>query len=764
MLITLLFFLTTLQLDHLGDYFIEGHYRDVKIVDSCAYFGTGMGFEIYDYTDPTDPQLISRAATYGIATGIDVVGNYVYIADLYNGLCIFDISDPLNPVLTGHYNTGGFTEYVRVKDSLAYLADGDSGLVILDVSDPFNPRYLGAWAQSNYYAFAVFVADTIAYLGCATYRNPLKIINVADPTNPYLIANFPQNPDPYDIIDHAYIVDTLAYLAGTMVMSNELYNFIIANVADPANPVLVSVLDLDEPARRVVVRGDYAYVNAQAEGIYIIDISDPEMPVVVNYFDETIGFGYGLAVCDSILIATHYNQGFSIVDVSNPINLVKLYYKPNFNWRGFLIDDNLRYLYLLGHIMTGAGMYPIFHTALKFIDINDIINPIVRSELHFLGVLNPSYTAGLGLVTEYPYLGFGISRLNDDYLGIVDVSDIDHPQLFRFVTGTLSSPSAMISSKIYAGHYSTLKIGDIFAEPFWVDSLDTPEGCYTVAIDDSIAYAACVNNLAILNLNTGSLIATYYHNHFYGGRNGIILDFPYLYMSYSEITGYHEYAFGFLIFDVSNASAPLLLADTMMLESVPPYSWYSTISCYLYDTLFFLCRASQGFAIWNVSDPTSVDIVFQQDTPYSCADIYVLDDTVFVMDGKSIQMYRLTDTGIDEAYYLDVAGRVSFIDVYPNPFKQMTTIKFQVPTLNQVQGKSQINSNPAQADQITLKIYDVSGRLVKDFSHLTLDAQRPTLLSWDGTANDGKELAQGIYFIKLKVEGTSYTKKVILLK
>ncbi|MCK4790393.1 MAG: T9SS type A sorting domain-containing protein, partial [Desulfobacteraceae bacterium] len=139
-----------------------------------------------------------------------------------------------------------------------------------------------------------------------------------------------------------------------------------------------------------------------------------------------------------------------------------------------------------------------------------------------------------------------------------------------------------------------------------------------------------------------------------------------------------------------------------------------------------------------------------------CADIYVLDDTVFVMDGTSIQMYRLTDTGIDEAYYLDVAGRISFIDVYPNPFKQITTIKFQVPG-----SKFQI---PSSKSQITMSIYDVSGRLVKDFSHLTLDAQRPSLLSWDGTDDDGKELAQGIYFIKLKVEGTSYTKKVILLK
>ena len=121
-----------------------------------------------------------------------------------------------------------------------------------------------------------------------------------------------------------------------------------------------------------------------------------------------------------------------------------------------------------------------------------------------------------------------------------------------------------------------------------------------------------------------------------------------------------------------------------------------------------------------------------------------------------------TPEGIEEESQItNPESNIPNLEVLPNPFSKLTTIKFQVPTLNQVQGKSQTNSNPAQADQITLKIYDVAGRLVKDFSRFTLDALRPMLLSWDGTNDIGQELPTGVYFIRLESDKTTSTKKII---
>ncbi len=89
------------------------------------------------------------------------------------------------------------------------------------------------------------------------------------------------------------------------------------------------------------------------------------------------------------------------------------------------------------------------------------------------------------------------------------------------------------------------------------------------------------------------------------------------------------------------------------------------------------------------------------------------------------------------------------LSVYPNPFRQMINISF---------------STGQSAKGIELKIYDVSGRLVKDFSRLTLDTQRPTLLSWDGTDDFGHRVARGVYFIKLETPVQVKIEKVVLVK
>jgi hypothetical protein len=758
MLIVLSFLLTSLQIDHLGSYFIQGLYRDAKIDAQHIYFCTGRGFEIYDYSDP---QLVGCAATDGLATGVDVAGNYIYIADQYNGLCIFDISDPSNPIFTGHYDTGGFTEYVVVKDSIAYLADGDSGLVILNVSDPSNPGYLGGWTQSNYYAVTVFVADTIAYLG-NILGDPLKIINVANPSNPFLIANFPQNPGG-GVIVSACVVDTFAFLAGSWGIADDLYHFLIANVSDPANPVFLSGLEFDQASIKVVVEGNYAYVNNQSDGIRIIDISNPEQPIEVSCFNEAIAYGYGPAVYDSIMVTPELNEeGFSIVNVADPTHPIKLCHHPSVKWTSFALDNDLRHLYLLGILRTTLEMV---HITIEFIDINDITNPLIQSALNFLGGWDVSYH-GPGLAIDHPYVAFGLKRESpiSYFLGVIDISDISSPQLMRFETGALGGPLTMISPYVYAGHYSKLMIGDIFSDVFWIDSLYTETRCYGAVINDSIAYTACLDNLTILNLNSGALLATYYHNHENAGQSGSILfNYPYLFMSYDEYTAGH----GFLIFNVSTPQMPTLLIDTILTDPITPYSYVGHAEgSYLKDTLFFLCRGYYGFDIWNVVNPTMPMRVLTQETPSSCDRIHMIGDTIIVMDETSIEVYCMTDVGVSEEYSSDIVGRGSFIDVMPNPFREKTVIKYRI--AHGAEGQEE------HVTGATLKIYDVSGKVVKSFalSSHTPSSDRveglgfplSSSITWDGTDDRGHTLAQGVYFITVETADESHTTKAILLK
>ncbi len=93
----------------------------------------------------------------------------------------------------------------------------------------------------------------------------------------------------------------------------------------------------------------------------------------------------------------------------------------------------------------------------------------------------------------------------------------------------------------------------------------------------------------------------------------------------------------------------------------------------------------------------------------------------------------------------------SILEVYPNPFRNKANI---------------IYCTEQSAQGIGLKIYDVSGRLVRSFPIINLCNPNKSVVSvcWNGTDDSGKEVPQGVYFLKAEGTDSEEIKKIILLK
>ena len=107
------------------------------------------------------------------------------------------------------------------------------------------------------------------------------------------------------------------------------------------------------------------------------------------------------------------------------------------------------------------------------------------------------------------------------------------------------------------------------------------------------------------------------------------------------------------------------------------------------------------------------------------------------------------------------------LEVYPNPFRNHLSIKFQIPKQKVVSSQYPVASKygvaSSQYPVASIKIYDISGRMVKFFS-LTTDYCVLGTISWDGADDSGRRLPSGIYFIELKEKDCSEIKKAILLR
>jgi hypothetical protein len=96
---------------------------------------------------------------------------------------------------------------------------------------------------------------------------------------------------------------------------------------------------------------------------------------------------------------------------------------------------------------------------------------------------------------------------------------------------------------------------------------------------------------------------------------------------------------------------------------------------------------------------------------------------------------------------------------YPNPFIKQTKIVYEVPG-KQINQKLGIKST---AVRISIKIYDVTGRLIKTL----IDGQKEPgvyTIVWNGEDESGKKVGTGVYFCKFKAGEKQTIRKIIYVK
>ncbi len=96
----------------------------------------------------------------------------------------------------------------------------------------------------------------------------------------------------------------------------------------------------------------------------------------------------------------------------------------------------------------------------------------------------------------------------------------------------------------------------------------------------------------------------------------------------------------------------------------------------------------------------------------------------------------------------DEVGRPFASYNYPNPFNPSTTIRYSV---------------PAPGGAVRLRIYDLSGRLVRTLvSEERAGGEYAAV--WFGRDDSGREMGSGVYFYRLEIGSESFERKMVMLK
>lgn len=111
--------------------------------------------------------------------------------------------------------------------------------------------------------------------------------------------------------------------------------------------------------------------------------------------------------------------------------------------------------------------------------------------------------------------------------------------------------------------------------------------------------------------------------------------------------------------------------------------------------------------------------------------------------------FAITPTGISEGKRMEPES-MPFLTIHPNPCPGIMYIEY---------GLGQY-----AASDISLKVFDVTGRLIKEFLAEPSTASHPLWAQWDGSDDRARKLSSGVYFIRLEAGSFEEIAKVVLLR
>jgi hypothetical protein len=330
----------------------SGDYQFIKGSGNYVYLTRNSIFSILDVTDPSSVQYVSGYAIPGFVEDVAVSGNYAYTGS--NGFRVIDISDSTHPVQKGYADvTGDLVE--TAGSSLVvycpYSMTANNTVHIMDVSNPHYPVSMSSYTCPAM-TWDLKVRDTLAYIAC--WWDGVRIFNFADPSNLTQISHvmgwtqggiagvdwcYAQSLDIEG--NYLYIVDYGPF------PTDDTYGLYIIDISDPSNPFLLNrFTGITSHASDMAVKDGVVYIADGNGGVEAVDVTDPMNPSVLGYLSLPDG-ATGIKTDGKYAYVSDYILGgIQVIDITDPTALlIAGYYKPS-GCFALNVDYNNGYIYI----------------------------------------------------------------------------------------------------------------------------------------------------------------------------------------------------------------------------------------------------------------------------------------------------------------------------------------------------------------------------------------------------------------------------------
>jgi hypothetical protein len=260
-----------------------------------------------DYAD--DPAAIGSFSPPGGIRAIATDGDLLYA--LGQALYVLDMADPTAPQVLGSVDLGPSSQdCLAVVDGRAYCGSY-ANLTVIDVTDPNDPTVL-AYGFADHNIAALDVAGDLVFAigGFLTDYNYFQVLDISDLDDIRVVAEI-------ETMNIGEVGGVQA--AGDRVyITNPYQGLGVVEVAGPTTPQL-QWTEVEGSLRAIEVQGALAYAGTGGlgwTGLHVIDIVDPDTPVVVGSLTLP-SFVRDVTVVNDVAYCA-LNGGLAVVALDDP--------------------------------------------------------------------------------------------------------------------------------------------------------------------------------------------------------------------------------------------------------------------------------------------------------------------------------------------------------------------------------------------------------------------------------------------------------------
>jgi len=302
------------------------------------------------------------------------------------------ISEIVKPTYVAKYPLEGYSgaRGLAMRDDYLYTIIGYNPTII-DVSNASKPTLVAEYEFEDGRLNTLALREDYLYLG-GTYG--LEILDISNLANITKVGVY--NTTTADQIWTVALKGDFAYLAA------EDNGLVIVNVSDPSQPEEVGSFTSNLRATDIALMGSYAFVtnfNETGNPLVIMDVSNPENPIEIGHFEDEVYEempGLGISINGSYAYLGTSGYGFFIINITDIYNPIRVghFYGGSESIGGFFNNERVKDIFIHKHYaFEAAGP-----NGLYILDVSNPSNPIL------VGDYQGHYLFGLHLHETYLYL------------------------------------------------------------------------------------------------------------------------------------------------------------------------------------------------------------------------------------------------------------------------------------------------------------------------------------------------------------------------